>query len=326
MGCMVVSCYLRRGDPACQILRMHSHPNGDTASDYVQRVNRAIDHVLHNLDAPLLLEDVARIACFSPCHFHRVFRSLVGEPLRQFVRRVRLERAVALLSHGRRQSLTEIALACGFSSSSDFSRTFKQRYGVAPSAFDVATFRSKRRQEWQDAIADPQHRHLLDRLPAGSNPDGFVVTLRRLPARTIAYLRVMNSFRPGVAVAAVERMVEWAEARQLADGQWLGYMWDDPEVVAHEQCRYDVGVEVPDVEADGEVGRLELPAMQVAQVEVRGAIDLEMRALDWLFRTWLPTSGYVPAEQPLFEAWIGRPFAHGHEHFALHVQIPVQPA
>jgi AraC family transcriptional regulator len=306
---------------------MSSQPPDAPHSDYVRRVNRAIDHVLKHLDQPLHLDDVARIACFSPFHFHRVFKTLVGEPLRQFVRRLRLERAVGLLSHGRQRSLTEIALACGFASSSDFSRTFKQRYGVAPSAFDITAFRAERRQDWQNAIADPQHRHHLDRLPPGANPDGFQVTLRRLPARCVAYLRVMDSYRPGVVVEAIERLMTWAEARHLADGQWLGYMWDDPEVVAHEQCRYDVGLEVPpDTVVDGEVGRLELPAMRVAQVEVRGPIDLELRALDWLFGTWLPTSGFVPAEQPLFEAWIGRPFAHGDQHFELYAHMPVEPA
>ena len=68
-------------------------------------------------------------------------------------------------------------------------------------------------------------------------------------------------------------------------------MWDDPEIVPHEKCRYDVGLEVPDLIPCGEVGRIEFPAMQVAEVEVRGTIDLEMRALDWLFGT-----GFRPAD------------------------------
>jgi AraC family transcriptional regulator len=103
-------------------------------------------------------------------------------------------------------------------------------------------------------------------------------------------------------------------------------MWDDPEIVRHQKCRYDVGLEVPDVTPSGEVGRMEFPAMQVAEVEVRGPIDLEMRALDWLFGTWLPASGFVPTEQPGFEAWIGRPFAHGTDRFELVLQLPVERA
>jgi len=63
--------------------------------------------------------------------------------------------------------------------------------------------------------------------------------------------------------------------------------------------------------------------MEVAKLEIRGGIDLEMRALDWLFGTWLPRSGYVPTDHPSFEAWIGLPFANGYEHFELEVQLPV---
>lgn len=63
--------------------------------------------------------------------------------------------------------------------------------------------------------------------------------------------------------------------------------------------------------------------MTVAEVEIRGPIDLEQRALDWLFGTWLPSSGYVPADLPAFEAWVGRPFAHGLEHVELLAQLPV---
>ena len=57
-----------------------------------------------------------------------------------------------------------------------------------------------------------------------------------------------------------------------------------------------------------------------------GAIDVEMRLFDWLYRVWLPTSGYLPDDQPCFEAWVGRPFAHGAERFELAVQLPVYRA
>jgi AraC family transcriptional regulator len=97
--------------------------------DYVARVNRAIDYITANLDRRLRLEDVARAACFSPYHFHRIFRALMGETLAAFVKRVRLERAVYLLSHRDGARLTDVALACGFSSSSDFSRSFRDCYG-----------------------------------------------------------------------------------------------------------------------------------------------------------------------------------------------------
>ncbi|MCA8943629.1 MAG: AraC family transcriptional regulator [Planctomycetes bacterium] len=285
-------------------------------------MNRAIDHIVRDLERPHRLDEVADVAGFSPFHFHRVFRSLMGETLNQFVRRLRLERALWLRSHEVGASWTNIALRCGFAGSSDFSRAFKQRFGVPPSEFDIDRHRAERRGDLQAAMPDGSG-HLLVRLPPGENPDGFEVRIRQLPARTVAYVRVVDPFRPGAVEAAAGRLVEWAEERGRAGNQWLGYMWDDPNVVALSDCRYDVAVECDEFEPRGEVGRFEFPAMCVAEVEIRGAIDLEQRAIDWMFGTWLPQSGYTPADQPCFEAWIGRPFAHGNEHFELCMHLPV---
>jgi AraC family transcriptional regulator len=280
--------------------------------DYVDRVNKAVDYVTHNLAGPLRLEDVARAACFSPFHFHRIFHALMGETLAAFVKRIRLERSVYLLSHRAGARLTEIALACGFSSSSDFSRSFRAHYGVSPRQFDV----ERVRRSGRDA--------LRAQLPPPGNPDGFAATVRNCPARRVAYIRVHRPYEGDGVVRAVARLGEWAEARGLAGGQWLGYQWDDPEIVPLDKCRYDIGVEVPGATiADGDVSITEFPACQVAEIAIAGSVELEMRALQWLYREWLPVSGYAPAHQPMFEAFNGLPFAHGHEHFELRVQIAV---
>lgn len=113
---------------------------------------------MSNLDSSLRLEDVAQAAGFSPFHFHRVFRAILGETLQQFVKRQRLERALYWMSHTPSRSLTEIALECGFSSSSDFSRSFKQRFEVAPSAFDLEQFREERRADLEQVMANQEDR------------------------------------------------------------------------------------------------------------------------------------------------------------------------
>lgn len=302
---------------------MHDLPNLANL-DYVARVNRAIDYVTQHLAQPLPLEDVARAACFSPYHFHRIFRALMDETLASFVKRIRLERSVSLLSHRAGVSLTEIALSCGFSSSSDFSRAFRAHYGVSPSRFNVERFRRSRREAMQVSLTSPGEEHRLARLAPGKNPDGFVATVRDCPARRVAYIRVHRPYEGDAVTQAMARLIAWAEARGLADGQWLGYQWDDPEIVPLEKIRYDVGLEVPDATvADGEVSLTTFQSCLVAEVEIIGTIDLELRALDWFYREWLPTSGYAPAYQPMFEAFNGRPFAHGTEHFELRAQLPV---
>ena len=176
--------------------------------DYIQRTNAALDHIVKNIYGELGLEELAQVAGFSPYHFHRVFQSIVGETLNQYVKRVRLERALYLMSHAGNQSLTTIALECGFSSSSDFSRSFKARYKVAPSEFDVHHFRDSRREEFEKILSSIDNGPQLDRLPAGDNPDGFEVELRDIPSCTVAYIRVLDPYGSSAVVDACGRLVD----------------------------------------------------------------------------------------------------------------------
>lgn len=305
-----------------------------TRAAYVQRVNLAIDYVFAHLGEPLRLEAVSRAASLSPFHFHRVFQAIVGETLADFVKRLRLERALSMMAHAprtRKASLTRIALACGFSSSSDFSRCFKQRFGSSPSAFNIDKWQATHRTELLAAVPEDQasDRLHIDSLPARRNPDRFTVNIRDLPARTVAYIRVLNPYQGDAVARAIERLLAWAERHACADSQWLGYQWDNPEIVSLKDCQYHVAVEVPGgtrLISEGDIGRFRFPPMTVAEVEVRGGIDLELRALQWVFGTWLPRSGYVPDHHPCFEAWIGRPFAHGTEYFEVRAQLPVRRA
>ena len=313
-------------DPSKKRASQDTHPADDAPPDCLGRIHRAIDFILANLHRSLTLDDVARAVHVSPFHFHRVFRSIVGETPAQLTRRVRLERAVSILSHDPARPLTSVALDCGFASSSDFSRAFKQRYGVPPSAFDVESWRaedgprsgaSSRRGGGRAGPAAARRRE-PGRVRGGPS---------RSAARLVAYRRVLHPFREGVVAEAAERLVDWAASVGLADSAWYGYMWDDPQVVALSDCRYDVAVECPEPppagSLPGDVGLHRFPGLRVAEVAMDGGIDVEMRLFDWLYRVWLPTSGYLPDDQPCFEAWVGRPFAHGPERFELAVQFPV---
>jgi AraC family transcriptional regulator len=313
---------------AAQILRISEKARPLTVATYVQRVNLAIDHIVGHLDEPMRLRDLARVAMLSPFHFHRVFQALVGSTPADFVKRLRLEKALALMSRtrSRSKSLTTIALECGFSSSSDFSRCFKQRFGGPPSSFDVQGWREAHGDKLDAIVGQAARLAHVDRLPPRHNPDSFRVKIRDLPARTVAYVRVDRPYQGSGVIKAAQALVAWAERAGLAHGQWLGYQWDDPEITSLADCRYYVAVEAEQFTPKGEIVRYHFPPMTVAQVALRGGIDLELRALRWLYGSWLPRSGYVPDDHPCFEAWIGRPFAHGTEYFELFVQLPIRQA
>lgn len=285
---------------------------------WLARVHAAMDRILADPAGSHDLAAVASSVHASPYHFHRVFKQLVGETLHSFQKRVRLERALYAMAHGDR-ALTDIALELGFSSASAFSRAFKEHYGTSPRAFDLQRWRNERRGELTEGAP------YLERLPAGANPDGFQVAIRTLPPRRFAYHRVTDPFQPGRVTGAAEELVAWARAEGV-DGTWYGWMFEDPELVPLEQCRYDVAVEIGAMQAvPAPFGALEWPSMTVACVTLRGDIGLEQRALDWIYGTWLPRSGREPGRFPCCEVWHGLPFAHGDSHFELDLHLPLVP-
>lgn len=104
-------------------------------ADYLKRIYEVMDFVELNLDQELSLEDLSRMAFYSPFHFHRIFTVVTGETLNAFVVRKRIERIATEMLSGKTVPLNELAAKYGFNAPSSFSRSFKKFYGMSPSEF-----------------------------------------------------------------------------------------------------------------------------------------------------------------------------------------------
>lgn len=105
-----------------------------TLEDYKQRMLRVLLYIQEHLDEETTLEDLARVATFSPYHFHRIFRGMLGESVKEHIRRLRLERAALRLKRGD-VSISRVAFEAGYESHEAFTRAFKAARGVTPSEF-----------------------------------------------------------------------------------------------------------------------------------------------------------------------------------------------
>ncbi len=94
-------------------------------------VQRAVRHIEENLGGTIALATLAREARMSPSSFKRAFKTVTGTSPIDYVLQTRLARACHLLRDPG-QSVTEAALAAGFSDSNYFARQFRRRMGCAP--------------------------------------------------------------------------------------------------------------------------------------------------------------------------------------------------
>jgi AraC-like DNA-binding protein len=105
-----------------------------TRVELYRRLCRAREFMHAYRDQPVELAEVARAACLSLYHFHRLFRETFHETPHQYLTRLRLERAAHLLRHSE-LPVTEICLQCGFTSLGSFSTLFRRHFGDGPRTF-----------------------------------------------------------------------------------------------------------------------------------------------------------------------------------------------
>jgi AraC family transcriptional regulator len=95
-------------------------------------LRRLLDWLEDNLSLDVSLNTITALLGFSKSHLNATFRQAMGLPLHEYVVRRRVDRAKDLLVRGT-QSITEIALECGFAHPSHMARHMRRILGISPS-------------------------------------------------------------------------------------------------------------------------------------------------------------------------------------------------
>ena len=104
------------------------------------QLRRVREYVEARIGGRISISDLSGIARLSEAHFSRGFKNTFGQTPHAYVMRRRVERARHLMCVSD-NSLSEIALACGFSDQAHFCRLFRRCIGQSPAAW--------RRRYWQ---------------------------------------------------------------------------------------------------------------------------------------------------------------------------------
>ncbi|MCB9866110.1 MAG: AraC family transcriptional regulator [Phycisphaerales bacterium] len=294
--------------------------NGATERDYQQRMLRVLVFIQQHLDEALRLEDLAGVANFSPFHFHRIFRGMVGETVMEHIRRLRLERAAQRLRQGA-QPVTRLAFEAGYETHEAFTRAFSRLFGMPPSEYRERNtlLPADRRVHYR---SDGQ---LSDFEPVFRGESAMQVTVKKLEPIRVAFMRHVG---PYMEVGATwSKFCAWAGMRGLFGPQSriLGLSYDDPDVTPADKLRYDACLTVgPQFQPEGEVGVQDIPGGDYAMAVHRGPYEKLSETYAALCGEWLPRSGREVRTAPAIEMYLNNPQDTAPEELVTEVYVPLK--
>jgi len=261
-----------------------------TEDSYRERALRAVVAIESNLDARPSLRALARAACLSPFHFHRVFTAIVGEPVADYARRLRLERAARDLAGGA-TSIKVVAQHAGYRRQESFTRAFLRQFGMSPREF---------RRSSSSIVA---------RARPPVTPRGQVGRIEVIEPRRVAFIRHVGPYQEVPPV--FERIVHWARGRESewpAEPLFIGVAHDDPSVTPASRLRFDCCVTVPDaLRPAGAIAIQTVLGGRYAVALHRGSFAAIHETYAWLARDFIPQHGVGMRKAAAVELYLSSP-------------------
>ena len=109
------------------------HPSEKLKRDG-KRIKQMLQYIQLHFSEPVTVSDIAGSALISESECLRCFRSIIGVPPIQYVKRYRVHRAAELLK-STEQGIAEIGDRCGFQDTSYFIRAFREIKGITPGEY-----------------------------------------------------------------------------------------------------------------------------------------------------------------------------------------------
>jgi AraC family transcriptional regulator len=284
-------------------------PKPETLSDYQQRIINVLVYIDEHFNEPLVLDDLARTACFSSFHFHRIFHAFVGESLYAYIKRLRLENAAFhLRSTG--LSVTDIAFKSGYETPAAFAKAFRERFGITPTGF---------RMKKNNGSSDNQSSNTMEII---MKPE-----IRILGDQQVLFVRRTGNYGQS-ADEAWKALMKHAFWRMLTDRsvKFIGISHDDPKLTEESKLRYDACMTIKgDVKPKGEVGVQTLKGGKYAIFLHEGPYEKFNETYDLIYSEWLPRSGFKLRETPCYELYLNKnPKRTKPENLRTEIHVPIE--
>lgn len=294
-------------------------------ADYRIRLNRVFQFIDENLDTKLSLASVSKEACFSPFHFHRIFKLLTRETLNEYINRRRIEKSVLDILH-KELSISEISHNYGFSDNSSYTKSFKKYYGISPTAFKdqnpnkfskIKQLNSKIGQDYPDI---DEYVCIINNLKKWIKMKTNV-EIKRLPEQNYVYITCIG---PHELPSAFQKLIGWAIPNGLMtkEAKLMTAYQDSLKVTEEEKARFRACLQIGNkVESEFESASIPSGKYVVGRFEI--VLDDFEKAWTGLY-AWMDENNYERAEGESFEIYHNNFNEHPEKKAIVDFHIPVK--
>lgn len=293
-----------------------------TQAAYEQRILKVLLYIQEHLDHALDLDELAKLASFSTYHFHRVFRGMVGEPVMQHVRRLRLERAAYQLKNTDR-SVTQIAFDGGYETHEAFTRAFSSTFGEPPSQF-----RKTHRRVPYPSVPSGVHYSPEGEIeaftPITTEVESLDVRIEDAAPTPVVFIRHVGPYDQ--VGATWQRLMAFAFSNGLFGGMTkvLAIVHDDPEITSPKKLRYDACIVTRTmIEPASDVGVQEISGGTYAVVTYKGPYSELGAVYATMMGQWLPAHDREPSHPPCIEVYLNNPQQTAPEDLLTEIHVPL---
>lgn len=294
-----------------------------TLQDYKRRILRVLVHIQSHLDERLELSQLAHLAAFSPCHFHHVFTGMMGESVKEHVRRLRLERAASRLKLST-SPVTDLAFDAGYQSLEAFTRSFRAAFDLSPSEY-------RRAKRPRLLPASPTGLHYTTGKPIARfktlkpGDKTMEVKIHHLEPVRVAFMRHVGPY--STVGATWDKFVPYMGKEGLLGGdvRFIGICHDDPAVTPKDKIRYDACVSVDGTfEPSDDIGVQVIAGGDYAVTTHFGPYSKLGNTYAELLGQWLPRSGRELRATPCFEIYLNDPQSTEPEDLLTDIYAPLE--
>lgn len=250
-----------------------------TKDDYIQSVYKVIFYIEQNYNKDLTLEELSKVASFSKYHFHRIFKSIIGENLSDYIRRVRLSSTT--LKFKTNQKITEIALDSGYETNSSFSKAFKKHFGITPKEFSKNAKKKKGNTMLMPEILEIEDIEVL-------------------------YARATGAYTESVP-QAWSQLTEFAYKNSVLEKvkTRYGIGHDNPNVTEDEKIRFDACFELDDasIKPANEILAKTISGGKYAKFLHKGSYE-NLGQTHELISNWIIENGAELRDAPMFDKYL----------------------